>query len=244
MAEHTELVDGRYVMFGDGLGEALNRPCARAIRCATEFGWKVLTALARRGQRSATIVGLDRGRGEGPLAPGTPGYPYQTDPDIEETARVLLGAALVGSGGALERARAAITEHLTRGTSTAMALAIAPAPLREANRPRWIARTHDAPDPRNESIFMLVRAPDPVRVDDTGTGEIGNGKDGEREPQGSLRERHYVRAHRKRQAHGPGGRLRKIVCIEGYWRGPEPDDEHLTLERMAEHHHPSGETRE
>src|SRR5262249_31996760 len=30
-----------------------------------------------------------------------------------------------------------------------------------------------------------------------------------------------VRGHWKRQAHGPGGALRKLIHVEPYWRGPE-----------------------
>ena len=62
MAEHTELVDGRYAMLGGDLGETLERPCAQAIRCATEFGWKVLTATGRapliHAQAPGTVYGL------------------------------------------------------------------------------------------------------------------------------------------------------------------------------------------
>ena len=62
MAEHTELVDGRYAMLGGELSETLKRPCARAIRCATEFGWKVLTATGRaaliHAQAPGTVYGL------------------------------------------------------------------------------------------------------------------------------------------------------------------------------------------
>lgn len=33
-----------------------------------------------------------------------------------------------------------------------------------------------------------------------------------------------VRGHYKRQAHGPGASMRKVIWIEPYWRGPEDAD--------------------
>ena len=145
----------------------------------------------------------------------------------------LFAILMEGDGSVHEKIRAAITEHLTRGE--AIPLGLAQETLREANTPARLKRSgnrEQAARPRMDSIFSLVRAPDPVQADRDNAATASHGGTGE--PRGPLTEHHYVRAHYKRQPYGPGQTLRKVICVEGYWRGPEPDESHVRLERLSD----------
>ena len=165
---------------------------------------------------------------EMPYANGAPGP--SLGEDVHDEFMAMAERALVGRESVQERVCAAITEHLTRGTSEPLALSADG--VREANRSAGTLRTavSEQPPPETQSIFALVRAPDPVLADAATKVEV-TGKGMERGPPA---EHHYVRAHFKRQAYGPKQSLRRVICIEGYWRGPEPDELHVVLERMSD----------
>ena len=150
----------------------------------------------------------------------------------------LAEAALKGADSTRIRVYNAISEHLTRGTIEPLSLVPRAFDPSRAARPAGGEGTkpaHRAPTATPDSIFQLIRAPDPIVADPrerTGTGTGRNGHE--------LTERHYVKAHYKRQAYGPGQSLRQVICVEGYWRGPEPDDGYVPLERLADHRRPEG----
>lgn len=133
---------------------------------------------------------------EVPHAYGAPG-PGPGE-DAHNDFMALAATTIEGRECIRRRVYAAITEHLTRGTSEPLALSAHR--LREANRGRSPFATDASEQPPSEpqSIFALVRAPDPVVADAT----TGAGATGEGTERGPLTERHYVRAHFKRQAYG------------------------------------------
>ena len=51
---------------------------------------------------------------------------------------------------------------------------------------------------------------------------------------GQLEERQRVRAHFKRQAFGPRLSRRRLIVIEGYRRGPAPEEDQIVVTRLAE----------
>lgn len=165
-----------------------------------------------------------------PHAHGAPG-PSLPD-DVTEHYWRLADIALKGSGSIRMKVHAAISEHLTRGTVEPLTLGT---PTFEVNA-RTGPATASGKDSANgrtpgvpESIFQLIRAPDPIVSDPRQRARTPAGGRGH-----ELTERHYVKAHYKRQAYGPGQSLRQVICVEGYWRGPEPDAEHVPLERLAD----------
>ena len=129
--------------------------------------------------------------------------------------------------GPVARARAAIALHLSHTH--------APAPLgpyrasqaseRAARRPGSGAR--EAAFPR---LFAVERAPEPI-PSAPNTQAPGGHRSADR---GALVERHTVRAHWKRQAHGTSRTKRRWIVIEGYERGPTPAQDEITLRRLAE----------
>ena len=209
-----------------GIGIWTNGPDA-SPETPVLVAWRIEPGDPRPGG-SWAVIGRD---GTTPIAPGTISYQFHRsgdrDREMEERSYVLFG----GEHPLVDRVRAAITEHLVRGKSEPLQLA--PGPLRPA-RTNGGDTGDDAPEAAgSESVFVLVRAPEPVRssADPGGADPRERGRDGLDRP---LGERHYVNAHYKRQAHGPGSQLRKIICVEGYWRGPEPGDDEIMLTRMAE----------
>ena len=192
-------------------------------------GWRI----ARETGRLQGSWALAHEDGRPPLAPGIAKYKeYHRDPAAEAMAERCMAMITGTSNSVLDRVEAAISEHLTRGTSTPLSLD--PGPLREANRARWDPTNPEPRPDERASVFRLVRAPDPMRTDEADDGKPGGKRTDADGARGTLQERQYVSAHWKRQAHGPAGRLRRTIIIEGYWRGPEPDDEHIALTRMAD----------
>lgn len=167
-----------------------------------------------------------------PYANGVPG-PVLPD-EVADHYQQLADTAVQADHSVVARVYAAISEHLTRGTVEPLTLGIPAFGTAEVGKPD-IQTGASAPTGTlrariADSIFQLIRAPDPVAPDPrerarhSGTGQ---GQD-------ALTERHYVRAHYKRQAYGPEQSLRRVICVEGYWRGPDPDPEHVPLERLAD----------
>lgn len=165
-----------------------------------------------------------------PHAPGSPGpgLPQALTDQYNKLVRDTVETARRDIRG---RAFAAIAEHLTRGTIEPLTLAdpVFQEATGEAGPPADNSTDPKRPPEAADSMFQLVRAPDPVVSDASRRGGNGAGAHGT-----ELTERQYVKAHYKRQVHGPQQSLRRIICVEGYWRGPEPDAEHVPLERLAE----------
>ena len=186
---------------------------------------------AHTGRWGGTWAWLEGG-GKAPLAPGTPSYALHRRRDLEQAMDRRMDKVFA-SGGTLDRTIAAITEHLTRGSGAALALAPEPQFNPAAARESAAGEPAGEPTALEASIFILVRAPDPLRA--AQAHEAGEGASRAGASRGPLAERQYVVGHYKRQRCGPGGRLRRLMCIEGYWRGPEPGDAHVGLEELAAH---------
>ena len=92
------------------------------------------------------------------------------------------------------------------------------------------ARGEELPAGRRSTtaLFALERAPEPEPAEPRATGE-GEQRGGG----GRLRARHHVRAHWKRQAFGPRLSRRRWIVVEGYTRGPAPQDDQIVMTRLA-----------
>ena len=137
----------------------------------------------------------------------------------------IIDALAAPDSGAIARAKTAIAMHLENdGRATPLA--------------SYRASTGSTSTQRQEvstgrrsitALFAIERAPEPEPAEEHPTGE-GHRPGG----RGRLRERHHVRAHWKRQAYGPKRSKRRWKVIEGYTRGPEPEEDQIAMTRLAE----------
>ena len=79
------------------------------------------------------------------------------------------------------------------------------------------------------ALFAIEQAPEPESAEAQAQGR-GCGRGGG----GQLKERQRVRAHFKRQAYGRRLSRRRLIVIEGYRRGPAPEDDQIVVTRLAE----------
>ena len=127
--------------------------------------------------------------------------------------------------GAIARAKTAIAMHLENdGRATPLA--------------SYRASTGSASTQRHEvtagrrsitALFAIERAPEPEPPEERTTAE-GHGRGGN----GRRRTQHHVRAHSKRQAYGPKRSKRRWIVVEGYARGPEPEEDQIAITRLPE----------
>ena len=128
--------------------------------------------------------------------------------------------------GPIARAKTAIALHFANN---------AQAPALRSYRPSGgtaQARSDDAgarPARSITALFAIERAPEPetakLHAEGRGHGRGGGGR---------LEERQRVRAHFKRQAFGPRLSRRRLIVIEGYRRGPKPEEDQIVVTRLAE----------
>ena len=128
--------------------------------------------------------------------------------------------------GPIARAKTAIALHLANN---------AQAPALRSYRPSAgsaRARADDAgarPARSITALFAIERAPEPESAEAHAKGS-GHSRAGG----GQLKERQRVRAHFKRQAFGPRLSRRRLIVIEGYRRGPAPEEDQIVVTRLAE----------
>ena len=150
------------------------------------------------------------------------------DPESPESrtgTRQVIDVLAAPDSGAIARAKTAIAMHLENdGRATPLA-------SYRASTGSTSTQRQEVPRGRRSitALFAIERAPEPEPPEErpTGEGHRGTGN-------GRLRERHHVRAHWKRQAYGPKHSKRRWKVIEGYTRGPEPEEDQIAMTRLAE----------
>ena len=154
---------------------------------------------------------------------------HADDPDNPESRAGLeqiIEALTAPHTGPIARAKTAIALHLANN---------AQAPALRSYRPSAgsaRARGDDAgarPPRSITALFAIERAPEPETAKPHAEG-WGHGRGGG----GRLEERQRVRAHFKRQAFGPRLSRRRLIVIEGYRRGPAPEEDQIVVTRLAE----------
>ena len=154
---------------------------------------------------------------------------HADDPDNPESRAGLeqiIETLAAPDTGPIARAKTAVALHLANN---------AQAPALRSYRPSAgsaRARGDDAgarPPRSITALFAIERAPEPETAEPDGKGK-GHGRGGG----GQLEERQRVRAHFKRQAFGPRLSRRRLIVIEGYRRGPAPEDDQIVVTRLAE----------
>ena len=163
------------------------------------------------------------------------------------TVRLGRGDAQAKEGRAASEVAGAALQALTGGTPSLGTRAMAAAHeqrLRLAARmagetppqpQRWAAPAPTEPGrapaaAHPDGLFAIARmepAPGPPAAQGAGTTRASDAAR-------AVRERHWVRAHWKRQRYGPQGKRRKVVLIESYERGPAPGAEQIVMLRMRE----------
>ena len=138
-----------------------------------------------------------------------------------------------------DRARHAIAHYLdtenTRESIHTPAFNLAP----NTSAPGERTHTHTPitskqPAAARTGLFALVHvAPytDPDCARHTRTGAHGQARQ-TLGSQARTTARHHVQRHWKHQRHGPRGRLRKLIIVEAYERGPEPGPDQMTLKKL------------
>ena len=153
---------------------------------------------------------------------------YADDPESPESRAGLghiVDTLAAPDTGAIARAKTAVALHLAADGRAA--------PLGRYRPSIANAGTRDAMPPAERgaitALFALERAPEPEPA------EAHSGGDGHRAGGGgALRVRQHVRAHWKRQAFGPKHSRRRWTVVEGYTRGPAPQDDQIVVTRLAE----------
>ena len=157
---------------------------------------------------------------------------HADDPDNPESRAGLeqiIEALTAPHTGPIARAKTAIALH---GANNAQAPALRSYRPSAGSAGSARARAHDAGEtpPRSiTALFAIERAPEPesaeAQAQGSGQSHAGGGR---------LQERQKVRAHFKRQAFGPRLSRRRLIVIEGYRRGPKPEDDQIVVTRLAE----------
>ena len=128
--------------------------------------------------------------------------------------------------GPIARAKTAVALHLANNAEP---------PTLRSYRPSGgtaQARSDDtgATPPKSiTALFAIERAPEPETAEPHGKGS-GHSRAGG----GQLEDRQRVRAHFKRQAYGRRLSRRRLIVIEGYRRGPTPEEDQIVVTRLAE----------
>ena len=148
------------------------------------------------------------------------------NPQSRAAPEQIIEALTAPHTGPVARAKTAIALHRANN---------AQAPALRSYRPSGgtaQARSDDAgarPARSITALFAIERAPEPetakLHAEGRGHGRGGGGR---------LEERQRVRAHFKRQAFGPRLSRRRLIVIEGYRRGPAPEDDQIVVTRLAE----------
>ena len=148
------------------------------------------------------------------------------NPESRAGLKQIIEALTAPHTGPIARAKTAIALHLANN---------AQAPALRSYRPSAgsaRARGDDAgarPPRSITALFAIERAPEPETAQAHAKGS-GHSRAGG----GRLEERQRVRAHFKRQAFGPRLSRRRLIVIEGYRRGPKPEDHQIVVTRLAE----------
>ena len=157
------------------------------------------------------------------------------DPDNPESqagTRHVIDTLAAPDTGSIARAKTAIALHLASDGRAAPLASYRPSPAGAR------ARGEELPAGQRSitALFALDRAPEPESAEKRATGE------GHRRGGGRLHARQHVRAHWKRQAFGPRLTRRRWIVVEGYARGPAPEDDQIVMTRLAEQQHRAGDT--
>ena len=154
---------------------------------------------------------------------------HADDPDNPESRAGLeqiIEALTAPHTGPIARAKTAIALHRANNAQAPALRSYRPS----AGSARARADEAGARHPRSiTALFAIERAPEPESAEAQAQGR-GCGRGGG----GQLEERQRVRAHFKRQAFGPRLSRRRLIVIEGYRRGPAPEDDQIVVTRLAE----------
>ena len=151
--------------------------------------------------------------------------------DVGDTDHELLTERGVALADATDVAYAAIAHHCAIGRDATLRGAPGHRPWRpnaSSGHPRTKHVT-SAP-PAEIAMFAIARAPDPdrqARDADTEPTRKGSPHEGRR-----VKERHWVEAHSKWQPWGKGSKLRKLIEVGRYERGPEPGPDQILMTRL------------
>ena len=150
------------------------------------------------------------------------------DPDNAESragTQHVIDTLAAPDTGPVARAKTAIAVHLASDGRAA------PLASYRASTAGAGARSEVLPAGRASitALFALERAPEPEPAELRSAGEGDRWGGG-----GRLHARHHVRAHWKRQAFGPRLARRRWIVVEGYARGPEPQEDQIVMTRLAQ----------
>ena len=154
---------------------------------------------------------------------------HADDPDNPESRaglKQIIETLAAPHTGPVARAKTAIALHLANDGRAAPLASYRP------STDSAHARCGDAgatPPKSITALFAIDRAPEPETAEPHGKGS-GHSRAGG----GQLEERQRVRAHFKRQAFGPRLSRRRLIVIEGYRRGPAPEEDQIVVTRLAE----------